>query len=393
MCEKTQGSDGMTIKTVTIFRKSVFKSVLLAMIITVAVSFSAKAEYQKYRLKDIEPDFAMFCSSYPLDAHNAIVIANSIYGRPWHAIWYRDGQLYRDLTGTEFLTGMQPVIGEETCFSMLWSIRTSSSQISQGAEGSETVRNEICLGQWTENGLEHGVVLTVPWRGPFFYNSLIIYCEEDCCRLVLKGKEHILRGDVCDSIRDGLSNVYPLGEDVFLFQKSGIKNHKLLICVDQGVEKYRISVPNAYFLFPDGQGGFLCPEGYSQGDYPPQKLLHYDPDGQLNRVLNLQGYRVIAKITESFFDKTSRMLTLYGTAIANSRKVYSVFAMTVDAGMNIRGLDVRNIDPAYHDYSPRFYLAPDGTAYVFICDLNEKPTLHPVLIPFSILEHYGLSLQ
>ncbi len=234
-------------------------------------------------------------------------------------------------------------------------------------------------------------------RGPFFHNSLIICCEEDCCRLVLRGKEHILRGDVCDSIREGLLDVCPLGEDVFLLSQWVDTDHRLLIGVNHGTEQYRISAKNAWLLFPDGQGGFLCPEDDPKGDYSPQKLLHYDPNGQLSRVLNLQGNRVVTEISDSFFDESSGLMTLYGSAVAKSRNIYAVFAMTVDAGMNVVHLDVRNIDPAYGDYSPRIDLAPDGAAYVFICDMNKKATLHPVLIPFSKLEKsredYGLTLQ
>ena len=368
--------------------------VLLVSIMLVILPSISGAEYRDYRLTAGDTASALACACYPIDAHNTIVRSISLFDekQPWRMAWYRDGRLYRELTGTEELIGAVPLIGEGGSLRMLFSVMTGSGdgQMSPDAGGKKT-----CLGQWTENGLEEGVLLT-SWRGPYFRNSLIICCEEACCRLVYRGKETVLRGDVCDSIREGLTDVCPLGEDVYLLgQYAGRDRHTdkdqyRLICLDHGAEKYRINVSGSlWFLLPDGQGGFFCPEDHSRGDYTPQKLLHYDPDGRLDREMSLQGDRVVAEISEAFFDERTGLLTFYGSAVASSRQLYSVFSMTVGAQMDVLDLDVRSIDPVYGDYSPRIYLAPDGTAYVFIADLHEKPMLQPVLIPFSKLEPGG----
>ena len=71
--------------------------------------------------------------------------------------------------------------------------------------------------------------------------------------------------------------------------------------------------------------------------------------------------------------------------------------MTLDANLNVTGLDVRKIDPDYRDYCPTVYLAPDGTAHVYITDVEQRYGLRPVLMPFSLLEEsrddYGLILR
>ena len=83
--------------------------------------------------------------------------------------------------------------------------------------------------------------------------------------------------------------------------------------------------------------------------------------------------------------------------MAKSRRVFTVFAMTLDEDLKVCKLDMRKVDPEYQDYDPRFYMAPDGTAYVIIQDMRDKKKLRPVLIPFSLLEEsketYGVDLQ
>ena len=82
-------------------------------------------------------------------------------------------------------------------------------------------------------------------------------------------------------------------------------------------------------------------------------------------------------------------------AVANSRKIYTVFAMEIGEDLNVRRLDVRKIDKVYRDYAPEILLAPDGTPYVFIESYGGRH-LSPVLIPFSKLKKtsktYGIGL-
>lgn len=91
-------------------------------------------------------------------------------------------------------------------------------------------------------------------------------------------------------------------------------------------------------------------------------------------------------VCASAIDPGSSICTLYGTAAANSRKVYNAFAITLDEDLKVINLDVRKIDPEYGCYDPMVYTAPDGTAWVYVNDLSGKYRLWPVLIPFSMLK-------
>ena len=100
----------------------------------------------------------------------------------------------------------------------------------------------------------------------------------------------------------------------------------------------------ARILLPDRKGGFFCMEGYLESGYVPRRLLHYREDGQYDRKLTLAGSKVVVQPCASVIDPDGGLCTLYGSAVANSRKVYTVFAMEIDENLNVSRLDVRKID-------------------------------------------------
>ena len=173
---------------------------------------------------------------------------------------------------------------------------------------------------------------------------------------------------------------------------------KYITCIDHGSVNYKVVVPwSAYFQAPDGKGGFITTYTYPDGDYSPVELTHYDAQGEADRHLRLTGNKVVLSVWESRLDEETGLCTIYGSAVAKSRKVFTVFAMTLDEDLNVCKLDMRKVDPEYQDYDPRYSMAPDGTAYVIIEDMRDKKKLRPVLIPFSLLEEsketYGVDLQ
>ena len=126
-------------------------------------------------------------------------------------------------------------------------------------------------------------------------------------------------------------------------------------------------------------------DGFRGGGYEPEYLMHYTGDGQYDRTLVLVGDNIVVHACESTTDSDRGLCTLYGIAVANSRKVYTAFAMTIDENLNVSQLDVRKIDPDYRNYNPEILIASDGTPYVFIENYSETPRW-PVLIPFSELK-------
>jgi len=86
--------------------------------------------------------------------------------------------------------------------------------------------------------------------------------------------------------------------------------------------------------------------------------------------------------------------TVYGRAVANSRKVYTVFQMELDSHMNQQSISVRNFD-FHQDYNFSVIVVPGGEAFVY-CRTYDESYVQPVLVPFSALEEtesHGLRLH
>ena len=71
-----------------------------------------------------------------------------------------------------------------------------------------------------------------------------------------------------------------------------------------------------------------------------------------------------------------------GTSVANSKGIYHVFKLWINADGDFGGLDVREFDYK-HDYMPQMKLAIDGTVYA--CS-EIAVDWSPVLAPFEELE-------
>ena len=354
---------------------------------------SAGAEYKDHRLTEGSAADSGIWACYPLDADNAIVIARS-FRHPWHVSWYREGRLYRDLSGsTDDLNLIpMPVIGQGSEFLLLRSSPKEGASRDTKSYSSHLVR-------WTEEGLERVENLPDSRPAVCYRGSVLIRDRAGSTVLQHDGKETVLPAGIADSPNDRISECVPLEEDVFLLEVlKTAQGNNVLVCVDRGKVRYRLKIPTEYYTqIPDGQGGFLSTVDWPSGDYSPVKLNHYDRSGRMDRTLELSGREVAVEVFGSAADRDTGLCTLYGTAVANSRKVYTAFAMTLDADLNVTGLDVRKIDPDYRDYCPTVYLAPDGTAHVYITDVEQRYGLRPVLMPFSLLEEsrddYGLTLR
>ena len=86
--------------------------------------------------------------------------------------------------------------------------------------------------------------------------------------------------------------------------------------------------------------------------------------------------------------------TVYGRAVANSRKIYTVFRIELDSQMDQQSISVRNFD-FHQDYNFSVTVVPGGEAFVY-CRTNDESYVQPVLVPFSVLEEtesHGLQLH
>ena len=150
-------------------------------------------------------------------------------------------------------------------------------------------------------------------------------------------------------------------------------------------EKYRYNV-----ITPDGQGGVLL-KGSLNEDYKRSRITRVNASGNecWNKTLHGKNAVIHPYLTTGNPDGT---VTLYGSCIARSRALYTLFAMTIDAEGHVLALDVRDYS-ARADTGPTIMPAHDGTILVYSIDTKEQPG---VLVPFDALpkaEDPGIGME
>lgn len=150
-------------------------------------------------------------------------------------------------------------------------------------------------------------------------------------------------------------------------------------------EQYRYNA-----IMPDGQGGVLL-KGSLREDYKRSRITRLNAHGKgyWSRTLTGKNAVIHPHLTVPHADGTA---TLYGSCIAKSRSLFTVFAMTLDEMGDILALDVRDYS-ARADTGPTILLAQDGTVLVYSIDTQTKPG---VLVPFDALpaaENPGIGFE
>ena len=365
----------------------------------VLLSASATAEYEQYRLAvPDEKDAVQLWEVFPLDAHNVIVRVYSPEA-PWHVDWYRDGERIRSLTtGGDYdrKTPPEPVIGEDGLLYMLCRMPSD--------EGSTEVWPPLnATAQWEDSGLTEVTPFSERVKATRWDNRIIIYETEEADRIWYNGTDTLVKRELADKLKSG--NAIALEDGIFImtYRDFSIPDGLTeMICLDHGEERYRLDDEFSSDMLPDGKGGFYSArweyvEWTSRRDSSPVRLLHVNRDGQHDRTWNLQGDKVALTPDRTYYDPQTGTLTMYGNAVNTARKVLAVFAMTLDDGMNITSLDVRNIDPDYIGCEAKTYLTPDGVPYVYLFDRDHKDRICPAVIPFSLAgqsnDDYGITIR
>ena len=125
-------------------------------------SVSAVAEYKDYRLTEGDMSIDSIWGYLALDAHNTVVL-NRTMTKGWHVTWYRDGKLYRDISGKGDITMVPAVVGRDgdTLF------------MAQKVAKDNT---EVTYMKWTEEGQAYHLNHSRGKNSDF-------YSEEDAIRL------------------------------------------------------------------------------------------------------------------------------------------------------------------------------------------------------------------
>ena len=386
--------------------------VILLAVVMLAVVSSAGAEYKNYQVTE-----GNWWKCFPLDAHNTVVVSllwqDDSEPDPWYVCWYRDGGLYREMTGSipegDRAARMRipfPALWDGQHLSMYYCILKGELKTYQQSTWIATPDPncfDVCLAEWTEEGLVNERLLREAWFDTYDHDDrgILVYSGDEGRTALYYGQKAILPDSIPVNLQENIFRIFPVDEEVCLVKVMDNANFcSQMVCIDHGTERYRVTLPQdeilpGRILLPDKQGGFFFMDGYLQAGYGPEYLLHYRGDGQYDRTLTLVGDNVVVHACASATDPGTGLCTLYGYAVANSRKVYTVFAMEIDENLNVSRLDVRKIDPAYGDYGPCILTASDGTAYVFVESYADR-RLYPVLIPFDKLEKskktYGIKL-
>lgn len=134
-------------------------------------------------------------------------------------------------------------------------------------------------------------------------------------------------------------------------------------------------------IFSDGQGGVLL-KGSLREDYKRSRLTHLNAAGKGFWSKTLTGKNAVIHPSLTI-PNSNGTATLYGTCIARSRGLFTIFAMTIGTQGDVLALDVRDYS-ARADTGPSLLLAQDGTVlvYSFEIDSEHQPG---VLVPFDAL--------
>ena len=375
------------------------KNLLLIIVAFVLlISASAQAEYEQYRLTEPSEKYAgAYVTVYPLDPHNVIVRMAPPEEAPWRVDWYRDGQLIRSLSATgdyDRVSPASPVIERDGSFSMLCRIPGKGQETEKFPQLNATA-------QWTDEGLTNISPLKEQLKAARCGNRIAFYETDQYVRISYNRKDMLVSRALADSfkIKTTRTSCIALADEVFLIptREDG------LICLDHGNIRYKLD--DSFLgneMLADGQEGFFsCYWDYvewtSDRDYSPVRLVHFDRNGQNDRTYQLFGDRVVITPYQTFINTQNDTITLYGSAVDSSRGIIAVFAMTLDKGMNVAGLDVWDIDSEYNGCEASVCLSPGGFPYAYLFNRNHPESIQPAVVPISMLERssedYGITLK
>lgn len=201
-----------------------------------------------------------------------------------------------------------------------------------------------------------------------------------------------------DEIYDALPPVQ-VGERTFALRymsmQDPVSDHLLLVIGEQG-ELLRRKLRLPCSVFRDGKDGWFVYAPQTREDYDDGLLSHYDASGRETARKTLRGGKTVRRPQGAVCRAAGDAYLLYGSAVANSRKIYDVFLLETDDALSVRSVDVRALPAEYGDYEPDLSVTPGGVPYVFIRDLGgsfRKPSL---LISFDALpktQDPGLALK
>ncbi len=181
--------------------------------------------------------------------------------------------------------------------------------------------------------------------------------------------------------------------ETYFFAEDGtiraLCGHTVYALDETGARLWSISIKNSsesvnYQFFTDGANGVWMGENMS---YTGDLLVHHiTPGGTHDRTLRLRGDERVKRLDHCEVTGDGAV-TLYGTSVAHSKRIYQCFALHLSAAGGA-SLDVRDFTAA-NSYSIDVQKSPDGVIW-FIEYLSVSKTM--TLSPFDAMPAAGHDL-
>lgn len=378
-----------------------FISMIIAVVITIGsfiiIAAAEQTDFSAYEIRDRFTPVDI----YMLNGNSLVAETwSDRYGditRDWHITWFQDGEILREVDynpiGNCFYEPVSHMDGTCGMIEIL---------VIKDRDESDQQENwiRVTLYDWDENGLVNprliaeGFVDVETTSGGFtildekskelrIYDAVGNYC---CALSNVENKPIRLEFD-------RMGNIWLL---TVKYTNGFMNSNYTLHCFREGTLQWEQKMDEGTAFFPDQEGGLYCVVRLGSGSYRKVGITHLNNAGQEDLRKTLSADKVVLGCNVSTNPETGEIY-LTGRAVANSRKVYCVYRMTLDQNWNMTDLDVRKMD-YYHDINPRVFMNLDNDFYVHSngLDENDQGGIQPVIVPFDELEktdNLGIRIQ
>ena len=157
---------------------------------------------------------------------------------------------------------------------------------------------------------------------------------------------------------------------------------------ETGIQSPYIGGSNDTIEFDADGGLVVCTAPFE--DYTVEQITRFDAENHVLYQKTLSAPKTIVNITNAF-PSADGSVTLYGTAMANSRGLFTLYRLDLDAQGNITALDIRDFTTRV-GYLYDVQTDAQGHVYAVACDYK-----NPIaIVPFEDLPVHddpGLALQ
>ncbi|MBQ9265180.1 MAG: hypothetical protein IJ189_13360 [Clostridia bacterium] len=378
------------------------KAIALALLLLALCAAAQAEEYPGHTLKYF-PILDLQLLSDQSFVGNCWEDASGDTARPHHLAWWQDGQVIRDMpyaTGGavgDLLTA-QFLVNPDGSFKVLVKHRNPDS------DGFSTDYDRCFLFDWTDKGLDNTIELPVGLTGMAAWANrveaygnhavLTTHSEKEPCALTVYDTDGqaVARAALPLSSRVHPVQFAEISDGVFLAEMSFLDGNGptagyqyCLVCFDQGGLRWQKSLAQAVSLWPDHQGGAIISQSVTDEAYTPFIITRLDGNGKVIAQKTLSGKNVVLWLGPNTYDVDKRAYAFYGGAVANSRRVYTVYRLITDEALIPLSWDVRDLSQKYRDYSPNLLLSPQGTPFVWTREMRSDGHGESALVPFDHL--------